>query len=62
MSTKDEVLTLTDKVSIIKHVSIFSEVPSEVIAEIAMVATQHSIPAESVIINKGDVDLSKSLI
>lgn len=62
MSIKDEVLTLTDKVAIIRHVSIFSEVPSEVIAEIAMVATQHSIPAESVIINKGDVDYALYVI
>ncbi len=58
----DQALTLKDKVSILKHVSIFSEVPEEVIAEIAMVATQHSIAIDSVIINKGDMDYALYVI
>ncbi|SDD35140.1 ATP-binding protein [Williamwhitmania taraxaci] len=58
MSFKDDTLTLTDKVSILRLVSIFSEVPAEVLADIAMVSTQHSLPAESIIINKGDMDFA----
>jgi len=58
MSFKDDMLTLTDKVSILRLVSIFSEVPTEVLADIAVVSTQHSLPADSVIINKGDMDFA----
>ncbi len=62
MSFKEERLTLTDKVSIIKLVSIFSEVPAEVIAEIAAVSTQHSLPAGCTIISKGDLDFALYVI
>ena len=62
MSFTDDNLTLTDKVSILRLVSIFSEVPAEVLADIAVVSTQHSLPAGSVIINKGDLDFALYVI
>lgn len=62
MSFREELLSIKDKVSILNLVSIFSEVPPEVIAEIAAVSTQHSLPADSVVISKGEKDFALYVI
>lgn len=61
-STSDGVITLAEKVNILKSVSIFFDTPPETLAEVAELLEQVDVKAGQVIFEKGDMGASMYIV